>query len=221
MNELLSWALDLVQSVDPALRTALAAIAMLLETSVLVGLFVPGDTVVIVTATAVSSFTEGFWLALAIVVGSLAGESIGFWLGRTVGPRIRHSRLGARLGEHNWSRAERYLASRGGPAVFISRFLPVLHSLVPLTVGMSGVFTYRRFLAWSAPACALWATAYVAVGSLAAGTYRDLSDELHYAGYLFVGAMFVLVGALYAVKKIVARRERRHYDADALEGVED
>ena len=50
MNEFLSWLLDAVQSVDPVLRTVLAGVAILLETSVLIGLVVPGETVVIVLA---------------------------------------------------------------------------------------------------------------------------------------------------------------------------
>ena len=48
MNDVLTWILDAVQSVDPVLRTALAGIAIMLETSVLIGLIVPGDTIVIV-----------------------------------------------------------------------------------------------------------------------------------------------------------------------------
>ena len=76
-------------------------------------------------------------MLVAVVVGSLAGESVGFLLGRWFGHRIRRSKLGTRLGESNWLRAERYLERRGGFAVFASRFLPVLHSLVPLTVGMT------------------------------------------------------------------------------------
>ena len=55
MNEFLSWLLDAVQSVDPVVRTLLAGVAIMLETSVLVGLVVPGDTIVIVAATAVAS----------------------------------------------------------------------------------------------------------------------------------------------------------------------
>ena len=135
MNEFLTWLLDAVQSVDPVLRTLLAGFAIMLETSVLVGLFVPGDTIVIIAATAVASPLEGVILVIAVVIGALIGESIGFWLGRYLGPKIRHSRLGRRIGEENWERSERYLRRRGGPAIFVSRFLPVLHSLVPLTVG--------------------------------------------------------------------------------------
>lgn len=138
MNEILSGILDAVQGVDPALRTVLAGIAIMLETSVLIGLVVPGDTIVIVAATAVSSPWEGVILAIVVVVGALAGETVGFFLGRFLGPWIRRSRLGRWIGEDKWARSERYLQRRGGPAIFLSRFLPVLHSLVPLTVGMSG-----------------------------------------------------------------------------------
>lgn len=211
MNDFLTWLLDAVQSVDPVLRTILAGVAIMLETSVLVGLVVPGDTVVLVAATAVDSFVEGAALVVVVIVGALIGETIGFWLGRWLGPRIRFSWLGRRLGEANWLRAELYLRRRGGPAIFLSRFLPVLHSLVPLTVGMSG-FSFRRFLAWTAPACTAWAIAYVGVGALAAGTYRELSDQLHYAGYIFVGIIVLFLVAAYVAKQVISRREARHME---------
>ena len=213
MNEFLTWLLDAVQSVDPVIRTLLAGTAMMLETSVLIGLVIPGDTIVIVAATAVASPLEGVLLGVAVVVGALLGESIGFWLGRFLGPRIRHSRLGRRIGEQNWERSERYLRRRGGPAIFLSRFLPVLHSLVPLTVGMSG-YPYRRFLAWTIPACVVWATLYIAVASLAAGTYRELADRLHYAGYIFVAIIVVFLVLVFVSKKVIERAERKHLDHD-------
>jgi len=220
VNEFLTWLLDLVQSVDPLARVLLAGLAIMLETSVLIGLVVPGDTVVIVAATAVDSVWSGLGLGIAVVVGALIGESIGFWLGRFLGPRIRYSRLGARIGEHNWTRAELYLRRRGGPAIFISRFLPVLHSLVPLTVGMSG-FGYRRFLAWTLPACVLWAALYIPVAAVAAGTYRELADQLHFAGYIFVGIIVVFLLGMYAAKKVLQRAEARHLSLESEEDVED
>ncbi len=209
MNEALSWILDLVQSVDPVLRTLLAGVGIMLETSILVGLVVPGDTIVLVASTAVDGPVEYVALVVAVVVGALCGESIGFGLGRWFGPRIRASRLGRRLGQQNFDKAEAYLARRGGIAVFLSRFLPVLHSLIPLTVGMSPM-RYRTFMAWTAPACVLWAFAYVSVGSLAAGSYRELSRELHWAGYIFVAVIALFVLAVFVVKKVLQKRESRH-----------
>lgn len=214
VNELLDWILGTVQAVDPVVRTLLAGLGIMLETSVLIGLVVPGDTIVLVASTAVGSVPEYLALAFTVVVGALVGESIGFGLGRWFGPRIHRSRLGRRIGDENWARAQRYLDRRGGPAVFLSRFLPVLHSLVPLTVGMS-TMTYRRFMAWTVPACVIWAFAYVTVGWLTAGSYRELSRELHWAGYLFVGVIAVFLLAVWGAKKLIMRSESRHMDAPA------
>lgn len=214
MNEALTWILDIVQSVDPVLRTLLAGVGIMLETSILIGLIVPGDTIVLVASTAVASPLEYFALVVVVILGALAGESIGFALGRYFGPKIRASRLGLKLGQNNWDRAEAYLAKRGGIAVFLSRFLPVLHSLIPLTVGMSPM-RYRTFMAWTAPACVIWAFAYVTVGSLAAGSYRELSQELHGAGYVFVAIIAAFVVLAFIVKKVLQKRESRHMDRAA------
>ena len=214
MNELLDSLLGYVQAVDPVLRTVLAGIFIMLETSVLIGLVVPGDTVVLVASTAVSSPVEYVALALTVIAGALVGASIGFAIGRFFGPKLRSSRLGARIGEHNWRRAENFLDHRGGLAVFISRFLPVLHSLTPLVVGMS-TLRYRTFMLWLTPACIIWSFAYVSVGSAAAEGYRALSGQLSFAAYFFVGAILGFWLIVFAVKKILDRYVARFADRPA------
>ncbi len=212
-NHALMWLLAIVQSVNPVLRTLIAAVGMFCETSILIGLIIPGDTIVIVASTAVGSPGEYVALLLAVVAGSLAGESLGFLLGRWFGHGIRHSRLGRRIGEHNWARAERYVRRRGGPAVFVSRFLPVLHSLVPLTAGATEM-AYRRFIAWTAPACPIWATLYVTFGTLAAGSVRRLAGQIHFIGYLFVGAVVLFLVAVLVIRKLVERHQSHHWGDD-------
>ena len=207
----LTWVLDLVGSVDPVARILLSGLGILLETSILVGLIVPGDTIVVVSSTAIDGPGQYAGMLAAVIVGALCGESIGFALGRFFGPRIRDSRLGRRIGVRNWHRAENYVDRRGGIAVFVSRFLPVLHSLVPVTVGMS-TMSYRRFISWTAPACAIWATAYVTVGWVVAGSFRALQEQLHFAGYLFVAAFLVFAGVVFLVKKLLERSQARHWE---------
>ncbi|AJM78442.1 DedA family protein [Rathayibacter toxicus] len=211
MNDILTGILTFVASVPPVWRTLLAGLGIFFETTILAGLIVPGDTIVLLSATGVTTPLQFFALALTVIVGALCGESVGFYLGRWFGQRIRQSRLGQKLGEKNWLRAERYVARRGGVAVFLSRFLPVLHSLIPLTVGMNAM-SYRTFLLWTTPACILWSFAYVSVGAATAGGYREMSQTLHSAGYVFVGAIIAFVLLVLLGKKLLARAEARHLD---------
>jgi len=213
VSDPLGWILSMVAHVDPITRALLAALGMFCETTILVGLLIPGDTIVLVASTGVETVPLYIGMLAAVVGGSLAGESVGFLLGRWFGHRIRASKLGERLGESHWLRAERYLERRGGLAVFASRFLPVLHSLVPLTVGMTQ-WRYRRFMAWTAPACLIWATAYVTVGSLAAGGYRQLAAQLHWAGYLFGALVIVFLLAALLIRRGLERREAHHWEAE-------
>jgi membrane-associated protein len=212
VNDVLTAVLTSVDSLDPVLRTALAGLAMLLETSLLVGLIVPGDTVVLLAGTGVTSPLQYVALVLTVIAGSLAGESIGFALGHFFGLGIRHSKVGRRIGEKNWIRAENYLNRRGGIGVFASRFLPLLHSLVPVSVGF-GEMRYRTFMRWTIPACTIWAVTYVTVGTLAAGSFREIARTLSWAGVGFVAVIALFIGGTIIVKKLIERSENKHMAA--------
>lgn len=209
MNDELLWALDLIDSVNPILRTLLAGAAILLETSILIGLIIPGDTVVLIASTAVTGALEFVSMVVVVIAGSLIGESIGFALGHYFGPKFKSSRLGRRIRPEQWERATRYVDRRGGLAVFLSRFLPVFHSLVPLAVGMA-TMRYRRFIAWTIPACVLWSVAYVAAGTAAASGFRQAASRLQWAGVIFIGIILAFLLFVYLVKKLIVRLETRH-----------
>jgi membrane protein DedA with SNARE-associated domain len=204
MNELLSAILDFVEGVPPVWRTLVAGVAVMLETSVLLGLIVPGDTIVLVASTGVTTVLQYIFMAVAIVLGALVGESIGFGLGRIFGPKLRASWLGQRIGEQRWEKADRFVKRRGGIAVFISRFLPVFHSVVPLTAGMTPM-PYRTFMAWTTPACIIWAFLYVSIGSGAAETFRGLEETVSWAGWIFIGIFAISITLLAVGKNLLQR----------------
>jgi membrane-associated protein len=208
--------LRFVADIDPVLRTVLAGIAIMLETSVLVGLVVPGDTVVLVASTGVTTILQFIAMVIAVIVGALIGESIGFAIGRYFGPRLRYGKLGKKLGPDKIARADRFVDRRGGIAVFISRFLPVFHSVVPMTAGMSKM-PYRTFMAWTAPACALWAFIYVSLGSGAAETYRELKDQFDWAGWIFIAFFVVFFILFWIVKHFLMRYAHKESALDEAE----
>lgn len=204
MTDLLGGLIETISSVSPLWRNLIAGVFIMLETSIFIGLVVPGDTVVLVASTGVTDLGDFFFLLIAVLIGSLIGETIGFTIGRFFGPKLRHSKLGKKIGEENWIAADKLVAQRGGWAVFISRFLPVLHSVVPAVAGMTKM-PYRIFIAWTFAACAIWASLYVGVGYAARTSYEQLEDNLKIASFVGIGILllFLLFAALS--KKILAK----------------
>lgn len=205
LADLLNTVIETVQGMNLWLVAGIAFLGLLLETSLFVGFLVPGDATLLVTATSVTSFERWGLIVIAAVLGALAGESIGYALGRWLGPTLKRSWLGRRIGLENWAQAETLLAQRGGLAVFVSRFLPVFHSLVPVTAGMARM-RYRKFMAWTLPACLLWAVAYVSVGAFATSSFQQLSTQLHWAGFIFAAIITVFVLVMWLVKRWLSKR---------------
>jgi membrane-associated protein len=204
MTDLLGGLIDLISSVPPIWRNLLAGVFIMLETSVFVGLVVPGDTVVLIASTGVTDLGDFFFLLIAVLIGSLIGETIGFAIGRFFGPKLRKSWLGKKVGEENWIAADKLVAKRGGWAVFISRFLPVLHSVVPAVAGMTKM-SYRVFIAWTFAACTIWASLYVGVGFAARTSYEQLEGNLQLASFVGIGILVLFLLLIALSKKILAR----------------
>ena len=216
MNEVLDAILSWVEGVPPVWRVLVTGVAVLLETSILVGLVVPGDTIVLVSSTGVTTLAAYLFTVLAVVLGALAGESIGFSLGRLSGPRLRSSWLGRQVGEKRWAKADRFVQRRGGIAVFISRFLPVFNSVIPLTAGTTAM-RYRSFMIWTIPACIIWAFLYVSIGSGAAGTYRELQTSFSSAGWVFIAIVTVSIVLVALIKNVLHRFADSQDVVDAVE----
>lgn len=208
MNEYVDIFIDAVQGVHPGVRNLLAGLAIMLETTILLGLIVPGDTIVLVASTGVLDFGDFAWLLMAVLVGSLIGETIGFSIGRWLGPKLRTSRLGRFIGEDRWDFAERFVAKRGGIAVFISRFIPVLHSLVPAVAGTTKM-TYKEFISWAFAACAIWTSLYVGVGFVARESYEALSGNLRFGTLIALGVLAGLLLVITLLKKLLEKFSHR------------
>ena len=214
MNEALDWLLALVQGVDPFWRNVAAGVAIMLETSLFIGLIMPGDTVVLIASTGVVDLADFFWLIGAVLLGSLVGETIGFFIGRLFGDRIRASKLGQRFGEENWRRADIFVEKRGGPAVAISRFLPVLHSLVPVVAGATKM-RYKTFIAWTFAACFVWATVYVSIGYIARASYEQVASSFKFGAFIFLGIIALFIVLVHFTKKKISKAADKMIDEES------
>lgn len=178
----------------PAAYLVVALLAAL-EASAFVGLFVPGELAMLVGGyIAYQDKASLVPMIAAAIVGAIIGDSVGYEIGRHLGPSIRRSRLGRRVGEERWLRAEHYLAVKGGRAVFFGRFVGVLRALVPALAGASRM-PYRKFLFWNALGAIIWASALVSAGFAAGSSYRRVE---HYAGRagLVLLVLVVMIGSV-------------------------
>src|SRR5215211_5933671 len=141
---------------DPVWLAAMTAAITALEATVGIGLLVPGDLIVLLAGSTVDGPGRFALVVFAATAGTLTGDMIGYGLGRAAGGRIRASRLGRRLGEARWARAERYLAGRGARVLVPIRFVSVVHAIAPVLAGTVRM-PFRRFVAWAALGAFIWA----------------------------------------------------------------
>ena len=206
MADLVAGVLDGLAGLNPTALYLLAGLFTALETSVGIGLLVPGDGVVLLAGTTATTPHRFAALVTVTVLGSLAGESVGYLLGRRYGLRLRAGRLGRRLGEHRWVAAEAFLAGRGGRAVAAARFVAVVHALVPVLAGTLGM-PYRRLVGWSALGAVAWSLLYVAVGAAAGASWRQHGDRVGLAGLAVVAAALAVVLTVRAARSQAQRRQ--------------
>ena len=204
---MISGLLDTVTRLAQPWGYLVVGLLTLLEASAFVGLVIPGETALLVGGFLAYQGRASLVLMMAAgAVGAVVGDSVGYEIGRHVGPSLRRSRLGRRVGEARWERAESYLRRRGGRAVFFGRFVGVLRAMVPTIAGLSRM-PYRIFLPWNAAGGLIWAPGFVVLGYLAGGSYHQVSGWVGRASAVLLGVGVVAV-ALVAAARAAAHHEQ-------------
>lgn len=136
-----------------------------LETGIVVMAFLPGDSLLFVAGTVAAAGTMNPWLLiLAVTLGAIFGNTLGFHTGRWLGNRIYD-------GSIQWIDAEKlqkthiFYEKHGGKTIVLARFVPIVRAFAPL-VGGAAKMNMLRFEAYSAFGAALWATSLIGIGYL-------------------------------------------------------
>ncbi|MBB5906201.1 DedA family protein [Actinoalloteichus hymeniacidonis] len=201
MPDFVSNFVEYLASLDPAVFLVGLLVIMILETSLLVGLVVPGDVAVLIAA-ATLGWEYGLLIATIGFVGTLIGQSGGYLIGRLIGGRIKQSWIGRKMGRRRWAVAEQVATGDGARAMITTRFVAVVHSMVPVVAGTLGM-SYLRFLRLATVGAALWAVVWTCFGLFIGGAGRAIGHEW---GTLVFGALGVLVSGFVLWRSIAKRR---------------
>lgn len=185
----------IVEWIEPAFLAAgylIIIAAVLLERSIFIGLIIPGD--IILALGGVYSSQQKLSLTAVIAIGTvsaIAGESIGYWLGRRYGMQlVRRLPLVRRL-ERVLQLSREYFKKHGGKTVAIGRYATAAGAFVPFTAGIAQM-PYRRFLLFDVPAIVVWAVAISIFGYLFGQNLEFVDKVLSRFGYVVLGLLVVL-----------------------------
>ncbi len=149
---------------------AVVAVLVFAEDALFVGFVIPGETAAILGGVAASRGHVSLpTLTAAVVVAAITGDSVGYGIGARYGNRLLTLRP-MRARRESIDAAGRTLARRGGPAVFLSRWLAFLRAIMPFLAGMSRM-QYHKFLAYNAAGGLAWGVSSVLLGYLAGNSY--------------------------------------------------
>ena len=136
-----------------------------LETGFVVMSFLPGDSLLFVAGTVAASGTASPWLImLAVILGAIAGNSLGYEQGRWLGKRIYDGSI-PWINEMKLRHAHDFYLRHGGKTVFLARFVPIVRAFAPL-IACAARMNGLRFELFSGTGAVAWAVSIVGAGYL-------------------------------------------------------
>jgi len=184
------------------LQTPLFILLILLafaEAAAFVGFVLPGETSLLIGGVLAHSKVWPLWLfIICAIAGAIAGDSVGYEIGKHFGPRIKSTQFGRFVGAKRWKLAENIFAKYHGGAIFFGRAQALLRALVPALAGMHNV-PYRTFLKWNAAGGIVFSTIVIVLGYEFANSLAVLEKYLKYWAIFFL--LFAISVILVLKKK--------------------
>ena len=179
------------------------------ETGLLVGVILPGDSLLVSAGFLASQGVLDVWLLGVLVnIAATAGNQTGYFIGKTTGPRI-FSRVDARIfKKRHVKRAHDFYERYGPRTVVLARFVPIVRTFAPVIAGVGGM-PYTRFAMYDVVGGTAWVWSMLLLGyylgRLVPGMDRYIDKVILLV--IFVSVLPAIIG--YMRERRTANGERR------------
>lgn len=136
------------------------------ETGLAVGFFLPGDSLLVVTGLFARTYPEKLNVLLVLLsffLGSVLGDSTGYWTGRLMGKRLFSNEKSRIFKPSRVAKAHAFFEKYGPKTVLLARFVPIVRTFAPIVVGAAEM-PYKTFLPYSLAGGLLWIGSMVLAG---------------------------------------------------------
>jgi len=200
-TDLFSRLSNLPELVQWAGIVGLAAIVFS-ETGLLVGFFLPGDSLLVTAGLfAARDILEIRWLLPSLTLAAICGNSLGYFLGRVTGPRIFNRENSLFFNKKHAMRASQFYARFGRKTIVLAQFMPILRTFSPVIAGVARM-PVREFMTFNVIGAFVWIWSMVGTGYFL-GTYVPNIEKN-------IGIVIVVVVIVSIIPAIVSARRSRH-----------
>jgi membrane-associated protein len=173
------------------------------ETGLLVGFFLPGDSLLITAGlVAAAGGLNIWWLNGLLMVAAIAGDSTGYAIGARLGPRLFTREKSLLFNPRHVERTRRFYARHGAKTIVIARFVPIVRTFAPVVAGV-GQMQYRRFLVYNVAGGVGWVLSMTWAGYLLGRAIPNIRE------YMFWVVLVVIVLSVIPIGVEILKERRR------------
>lgn len=165
------------------------------ESGLLVGFFLPGDTLLFGAGLAASQGDLSIvWLITAVIIAAIVGDNVGYSIGRQMGERLFTKKDGIIFRRQYIETAEKFYEKHGGKTIIIARFAPLVRTFAPVVAGASKM-SRRRFFTFNIVGGALWGAGMPLLGYYVGNRIPGLDK---YIELVIIGVVVLSIGLALA-----------------------
>jgi len=173
------------------------------ETGLLVGFFLPGDSLLITAGlVAGAGGLNIWWINPLLILAAIAGDSVGYAIGARIGPRLFTREKSLLFNPAHVERTRRFYDRHGAKTIVIARFVPIIRTFAPVVAGV-GTMAYRRFLFYNVAGGVGWVTSMTWAGYLLGRAIPNIGE------YVQVVVVVVIILSVVPIAVEILRERRR------------